>query len=288
MLRAFLSSCRKIRERTRLSGSHKETRKVGLWIRPCLEVLEDRTLLSTSSPGGLFQQIQQAETTFVQSFLTNIYQMIQQFIRTEAAALAPWVKLLPSQPTVNVTIDGVPSDVSIGTTINLTSTVVEQHQLIPHQEIFSYAWSVTKDGAPYATGNQANFSFTPDSDDTYVVTLTATDMFGRTGTASASIDPLVSGGGTGGSGPGSGSKPQPGSVSVTLPGVTWDDDLCRQQRHGFESSGSTRWVYLQLDSNTGRRQRNRARLGQPGQLQLYAQHCWELCLLAYGHRYLWA
>ena len=219
MLRAFLSSCRKIRERTRLSGSHKETRKVGLWIRPCLEVLEDRTLLSTSSPGGLLQQIQQAETTFVQSFLTNINQMIQQFIRTEAAALAPWVKLLPSQPTVNVTIDGVPSDVSIGTTINLTSTVVEQHQLIPHQEIFSYAWSVTKDGAPYATGNQANFSFTPDSDDTYVVTLTATDMFGRTGTASASIDPLVSGGGNGGSGPGSGSKPKPGSVSVTITGV---------------------------------------------------------------------
>src|SRR5262249_36008691 len=43
---------------------------------------------------------------------------------------------------------------------------------------FTYAWSVTKDGSDYAKGTAANFSFTPDDNGTYVVTLTATDKDG--------------------------------------------------------------------------------------------------------------
>jgi ELWxxDGT repeat protein len=43
---------------------------------------------------------------------------------------------------------------------------------------FTEAWSVTKNGAPYATGSGAGFSFTPDDNGTYVVTLTATDKDG--------------------------------------------------------------------------------------------------------------
>src|SRR5262249_9321874 len=40
---------------------------------------------------------------------------------------------------------------------------------------FTYAWSVTKNGTAYAAVSAANFSFTPDDNGTYVVTLTATD-----------------------------------------------------------------------------------------------------------------
>ena len=43
---------------------------------------------------------------------------------------------------------------------------------------FTYAWSATKNGAAFASGSSANFSFTPDDNGTYVVTLTATDKDG--------------------------------------------------------------------------------------------------------------
>lgn len=40
---------------------------------------------------------------------------------------------------------------------------------------FTYSWNVTKDGADFATGSGSSWSFTPDDEGTYVVTLTATD-----------------------------------------------------------------------------------------------------------------
>ena len=40
---------------------------------------------------------------------------------------------------------------------------------------FTYAWTVTKDGQPFCTGTGAGFSFTPDDNGAYLVTLTATD-----------------------------------------------------------------------------------------------------------------
>ena len=49
---------------------------------------------------------------------------------------------------------------------------------------FSYAWSVTKDGNTFSSGAGASFSFTPDDEGTYVVTLKATDDGGMTGAAS--------------------------------------------------------------------------------------------------------
>ncbi len=48
---------------------------------------------------------------------------------------------------------------------------------------FAYAWSVTKNGSPYSTGSASTFSFTPDDNGTYVVSLKATDKNGGVGTA---------------------------------------------------------------------------------------------------------
>src|SRR5262249_28783779 len=48
---------------------------------------------------------------------------------------------------------------------------------------FSYAWGVTKNGSPYASGSAANFTFTPDDNGTYVVSLTGTNKDGATSPA---------------------------------------------------------------------------------------------------------
>jgi DNA/RNA endonuclease G (NUC1) len=52
----------------------------------------------------------------------------------------------------------------------------------------TFAWSVTKNGSAYATGSGASFSFTPDDNGTYAVTLVVSDPHGGTDTKSASID----------------------------------------------------------------------------------------------------
>jgi endonuclease G len=59
------------------------------------------------------------------------------------------------------------------------------------------AWSVTKNGSPYANGTGASVGFTPDDDGTYVVSVTATDGGGATGSDSKSIsvsniEPVIS------------------------------------------------------------------------------------------------
>jgi hypothetical protein len=49
------------------------------------------------------------------------------------------------------------------------------------------SWSVTKDGAAYASGSGASLSFAPDDDATYVVVLTATDKDGGSAQVTRSI-----------------------------------------------------------------------------------------------------
>jgi hypothetical protein len=53
----------------------------------------------------------------------------------------------------------------------------------------TYAWSVTKDGAPYATAGSAtsSFNFTPDDEGAYVITMTATDDGAETGSGSFAV-----------------------------------------------------------------------------------------------------
>ena len=71
-------------------------------------------------------------------------------------------------PATAVAIDDVPLTGPEGTAISLTATVTDP--VAP-----TFAWSVTKDGSPFATGTDPNFSFTPDDNGSYVVSLTVTD-----------------------------------------------------------------------------------------------------------------
>jgi hypothetical protein len=98
--------------------------------------------------------------------------------------------------TVMVTVDnvaprptasGVPAASPEGTTVTLVGSATDPS---PMDTVagFAYAWSVTKNGSPYASGSGANFGFTPDDDGAYVVTLSATDKDTGTGSTSVTID----------------------------------------------------------------------------------------------------
>src|SRR5262249_55561410 len=83
-------------------------------------------------------------------------------------------------------INGAPSSAPEGGAISLTSTVTDPGTADTAAG-FVFAWSVTKDGSAFASGSAADFSFTPDDNGSYVVTLTVTDKDGGVGTASATI-----------------------------------------------------------------------------------------------------
>jgi PKD repeat protein len=96
----------------------------------------------------------------------------------------------------SVTINGAPASSPEGAPISLTSTVTSTNAA-DMAAGFTYQWSVTKDGAAYASATTPNFSFTPTDHGSYVVTLTATAQDKTSGTASQTITvtdvaPLVS------------------------------------------------------------------------------------------------
>ena len=84
-------------------------------------------------------------------------------------------------------INAAPANSSAGTLINLTSTVTDV-STVDTTVGFTYAWSVTKNGAAFASGTTQNYSFTPDTAGTYVVSLTATDKDGGSSSASSTIN----------------------------------------------------------------------------------------------------
>ena len=88
-------------------------------------------------------------------------------------------------PTAAIT--GAPASSPEGTAINLGSTVTDPSSADTTAG-FAVAWNVTKNGNPFASGNLASFSFTPNDNGTYVVTLSATDKDGGVGTASTTIN----------------------------------------------------------------------------------------------------
>jgi endonuclease G len=77
----------------------------------------------------------------------------------------------------------VPAASPEGTVINATAGVSDADG----DTAFTYSWSVTKNGAPYGVGSGAAFSFTPDDNGTYVVSLTVGDGNTGSGTDSESI-----------------------------------------------------------------------------------------------------
>ncbi|HEX3111549.1 MAG TPA: Ig-like domain-containing protein, partial [Thermoanaerobaculia bacterium] len=76
-----------------------------------------------------------------------------------------------------------PSTGAEGSAINVTGGATD----VDPGESFTFAFSVTKNGSPYASGSGTPFSFTPDDNGTYVVSEVVTDSHGGQGTASASI-----------------------------------------------------------------------------------------------------
>ncbi len=81
------------------------------------------------------------------------------------------------------TITGTPVTAVEGDTISLGSTIFDPGIL----DTQTIAWSVTKDGDPYGSGNDPTFDFTPDNIGTYEVTLTVTDNDGGVGIETETI-----------------------------------------------------------------------------------------------------
>ena len=89
-------------------------------------------------------------------------------------------------PSVSITPPGSASE---GTPITITGNVTDQTAT----ETFTYAWSVTKAGAAFASGTTAGagvssaYTFTPGAAGAYTVALTVTDQFGASGSASVAL-----------------------------------------------------------------------------------------------------
>lgn len=75
-------------------------------------------------------------------------------------------------PSTSAVILAPPGPFSEGSAINLTSMVVDQVGVTP-----SFAWTVTKNGSSFASGTTTDgkFSFTPDDNASYVVSMSVTD-----------------------------------------------------------------------------------------------------------------
>lgn len=87
-------------------------------------------------------------------------------------------------PTAQILTD--PPAVPEGTPFALTGTA-SSPAATDNAGGFAYAWSVTKNGRPFAGATGTSFTFTPDDEGTFVVTLQATDDGGMAGTASMTI-----------------------------------------------------------------------------------------------------
>jgi PKD repeat protein len=101
----------------------------------------------------------------------------------DAAATSDTLLVTVNNVAPTATIEGSPAQSPEGTEITLTSIVDDPGTA----DTFTYAWNVTKDGSAYAGGNAASFSFTPDDNGTYVVSLVVTDDDGGVGSDSTSI-----------------------------------------------------------------------------------------------------
>lgn len=76
----------------------------------------------------------------------------------------------------------VPSSSTEGSAVTATVSVADVDDAS-----FTYAWSVTKNGTPYASGSDASFSFTPDDDGAYAVSVIVTDASGAAGSDAATV-----------------------------------------------------------------------------------------------------
>ena len=90
------------------------------------------------------------------------------------------VALDVTEAPLSVQIKGTPATSPEGSAVSLSVIIAN-----PGTATFTYAWSVTKNGDPYQTGSSPTFSFTPDDNGNFAVTLTVSASDGRVGTATA-------------------------------------------------------------------------------------------------------
>jgi uncharacterized delta-60 repeat protein len=86
------------------------------------------------------------------------------------------VSVINAAPTVS--IDGGSRTVNEGTSVTFTATTADVAA-----DTLSYAWSVVRGTTSYPVGHAAAFTFTPDDNGVYDVTLTVTDKDGGTATS---------------------------------------------------------------------------------------------------------
>jgi PKD repeat protein len=87
------------------------------------------------------------------------------------------------------TIAGIPNLNYEAAQISLTALVTDSNPADTAAG-FTYAWNVTKNGSAYAQGTAAAFTFTPDDNGGYIVTLGVTDKDGATGSTFQIINVL--------------------------------------------------------------------------------------------------
>jgi PKD domain len=92
----------------------------------------------------------------------------------------------PVDPTATILSDPPSITVPEGTNVPFTGTATSPDPA-DNAAGFTYTWSVTVNGAAYATGSGASFSFVPKDDGTYAVSFKATDDGGRSGTTSMTV-----------------------------------------------------------------------------------------------------
>lgn len=94
------------------------------------------------------------------------------------------VTILVTSAAPQAYIVGAPASAAEGTAIDLTSTLADPGQ----SDVHDYAWTVTReDGNTFASGSGTSFSFVPNDNGVYVVTLRTTDGDGDVGSDSVSI-----------------------------------------------------------------------------------------------------
>lgn len=121
-------------------------------------------------------------------YTISVTEIVEGLYESGAATLG--VSVVNVDPTIAIT--GAPSgDVARGSAIELGADAGG-----PDVDVMTYSWVVTLGGEEFDSGDEANFSFTPDLPGVYTVTLTATGRFGLEATASETItvvnaDPTV-------------------------------------------------------------------------------------------------
>jgi hypothetical protein len=82
-----------------------------------------------------------------------------------------------------VTISGAPAFPLEGIPINLTALVTGPSS----GNSFTFSWNVNQNGNPFTSSSGSTFTFTPNLDATYVVTLTVSDVIGGKGTTTLQL-----------------------------------------------------------------------------------------------------